>query len=117
MHCTLYLLFRRDTNSAKSYARSSSADSSKKKISCNVANLNCTGPNLQIIGTKTYITKQGNGNASSRSSTPEHQPVIKKTLQNIKTFKSKQTRTKEIIQEIQRQLKPNDDITSSATNR
>ena len=106
----LRLNCRRITKSARaSSTRSSSADSSKKKISCDVSNLSTEShQSLRVIGTKTSIID------ASRAPTPE--PVIKKPLiVNIKTsngaksVKTKHTRTKEILQELQKQLKPNHD--------
>ena len=113
--------FRRITQSARtSHTRSSSADSSKKQISCDVSNLNSAAnskPNLQVIGTKNSIMQMGNNppNSSSRVSSPEQQlqhqnnqqPVIKKSMitkMEPKLFKTKQGRTKEILQEIQRKI-------------
>ena len=101
----MVIFFRRATKSAKATNRSSSADSNKKKISCDVSNLNNPGPNLQIIGTKTSIMQLTGNSNNSRGSTPEPQPpVIKKPLtdhnrsKHISPIKTKQLRTKEILQ-------------------
>ena len=101
----MVIFFRRATKSAKATNRSSSADSNKKKISCDVSNLNNPCPNLQIIGTKTSIMQLTGNSNNSRGSTPEPQPpVIKKPLtdhnrpKHISPIKTKQLRTKEILQ-------------------
>ena len=110
--------FRRITKSARaSSTRSSSADSSKKKISCDVTNLSTEShQSLRVIGTKTSIIDV------SRAPTPE--PVIKKPLiVNLKTpngaksVKTKHTRTKEILQELQKQLKPNHEDPSQTAKK